>query len=501
MDLRDMKFKIKLVCLLLVIFANFFSLKALSNLPETFIGNTNVNKTAMSLSIVDPSLPVSDASDYPANNYNATVDVTFQVDMSAVDIHAEGVYLAGGDIGQEGHLMTNDGNDVLSVTVSLNVNQTYLYKFRNQPSYGTWDGFEDPAGLIAGGCSTGIYNDRYVDVVTSDIVLPVVHYGSCTQGGIVGCTDQNATNYDADVTVQALDQWGNILCTYASCDDVPTEGCMYANSFAPWNEKFESSDCTYYGGTPCEGGTEPATVSFPIGFEGGSYTFTDFDGGATTVVANPDNTGANNSANVAKHVRYDVQTWAGTYLISEALDFSTNNTFTMKVYAPAVNISVLLKLEAPDGEFVELTQNTTVANQWEELTYNFGAQTSGFYTKVVIIFNLGVLGDGTANSTYYFDDIVFTVNEVRIVEFTDVKMEIYPNPARDQFHLIVNNNFDQLNMEVVNPLGISLIHKEMKDVSSESVIEFDIDHLPKGVYVLRISTNGEMVTTIPWMKQ
>ena len=73
----------------------------------------------------------------------------------------------------------------------------------------------------------------------------------CTQG-VAGCLDSNATNYNADATVQAVDQWNNQLCVYASCDDAPGSGCMYADSFAGWNEYFGAADCSSYGGTPCE---------------------------------------------------------------------------------------------------------------------------------------------------------------------------------------------------------------------------------------------------------
>ena len=35
-----------------------------------------------------------------------------------------------------------------------------------------------------------------------------------------GCMDVNATNYDSEATIQEYDQWGNILCVYATCDDI-----------------------------------------------------------------------------------------------------------------------------------------------------------------------------------------------------------------------------------------------------------------------------------------
>ena len=110
----------------------------------------------------------------------ATVSVTFKVDMSAVDTHPEGVYLAGGNFGQEGYLMTDNGSDEWSITLEIDANNTYLYKFRNQPSYGTWEGFENADGLVAGGCGSGTWNDRFVNVDAETIVLNVVAYGSCT---------------------------------------------------------------------------------------------------------------------------------------------------------------------------------------------------------------------------------------------------------------------------------------------------------------------------------
>ena len=109
-----------------------------------------------------------------------SVSVTFQVDMTAVTTHPDGVYVAGGDFGQDGYAMTDAGYDVWSVTVELAPNARYLYKFRNQASDGNWNGFEDAAGLIDGECNTGTYNDRFVDVA-DDITLDVVAYGSCTE--------------------------------------------------------------------------------------------------------------------------------------------------------------------------------------------------------------------------------------------------------------------------------------------------------------------------------
>ncbi len=73
---------------------------------------------------------------------------------------------------------------------------------------------------------------------------------ACTDAS-EGCLDENATNYNVDAIVQSKDQWQNLLCTYASCDDVPETGCKYPTAFATFNANFGPGDCASYGGTAC----------------------------------------------------------------------------------------------------------------------------------------------------------------------------------------------------------------------------------------------------------
>ena len=45
---------------------------------------------------------------------------------------------------------------------------------------------------------------------------------------ILGCMDPDATNYDPDATEQEYNEFGTSTCTYASCEDIPTEmGCLW----------------------------------------------------------------------------------------------------------------------------------------------------------------------------------------------------------------------------------------------------------------------------------
>lgn len=153
-----------------------------------------------------------------------------------------------------------------------------------------------------------------------------------------------------------------------------------------------------------------ASPSLPITFESSAvaYTFADFDGGVATKIANPNSGGINTTATVARMVKNAGQVWGGSSLVlAAAIDFSVNKIFKVKVYSPRVGARLLLKVEGAAGVATfERESATTVANAWEELTFDYTAvSTTNQYNKLVFIFDLNNMGDGTANYTFLFDEI------------------------------------------------------------------------------------------------
>lgn len=152
-------------------------------------------------------------------------------------------------------------------------------------------------------------------------------------------------------------------------------------------------------------------IALPLDFESGSltYTFTDFDGGNATVISNPQSSGINTSAKVGKMVKNAGQVWGGSWIgLTSPIDFSVKKTFKMKVFSPRIGAKVLLKVENQNngGISYEKEVTTTSAGAWELLTFDFSAiNTANSYQKIVLIFDLGTMGDGTANFTFLFDDI------------------------------------------------------------------------------------------------
>ncbi len=152
-------------------------------------------------------------------------------------------------------------------------------------------------------------------------------------------------------------------------------------------------------------------VALPLDFQSTTltYAFTDFNGGGATVVNNPSATGINTSTKVGKMVKSAGEVYGGSWIaMASPISFATTKTFKMKVWSPKVGTKVLLKVENMTNGAIafEKEVTTATANAWELLTFDFSAiDATKSYQKVVLIFDLGTMGDGGPNFTYYFDDI------------------------------------------------------------------------------------------------
>ncbi len=146
--------------------------------------------------------------------------------------------------------------------------------------------------------------------------------------------------------------------------------------------------------------------SLPESFESSITTanFIDFDGGVATVLPNPQQNGINTSATVGRIVRNGGQIWAGSkYTLAANLDFTTLSVISMKVFTTApVGTMVKFKLEGVGQTEVDAV--TTASGAWHTLTWNFAGTPTNF-NQIVLMFDFGNIGNGSANSTFYFDDI------------------------------------------------------------------------------------------------
>lgn len=154
------------------------------------------------------------------------------------------------------------------------------------------------------------------------------------------------------------------------------------------------------------------SIFLPLNFEGDNvgFNFNGFGGGSAEVIDNPDPTDPNASAKVVRFVKVaGSETWGGVTLdVSEPVDFANFGKVKMMVWSPKVGAQILFKAENIDNAdlFAEVIAETTVANQWEEIIFDFeGVDPALELRRLAFFFDFGVSGD---DQPYYFDNVQLT---------------------------------------------------------------------------------------------
>ena len=186
----------------------------------------------------------------------------------------------------------------------------------------------------------------------------------------------------------------------------------------PNNWTFYYDDLTQVASCPGGGPTTWSEITFDD--PAITYSLTGFGGAEdSTIVADP--TGGTNQ--VVQVNRSDsAEVFAGT-TVATGLNNSTptipldaaSPQMTVRVYSPVAGVPVRLKIENANDSAVSVETEavTTVANAWEELTFDFSMEVGGTpafdpaanYNKVTIFFNFGADGATAGAQTYFFDDI------------------------------------------------------------------------------------------------
>jgi len=207
--------------------------------------------------------------------------------------------------------------------------------------------------------------------------------------------------HEGDVTTTVANTWENLLYDFS---DAPAADYIRLVIFFDFGTAGDDS-IYYYDDIELVGTLQD--LSFQD-FEGTAPTFTVFGNIADTeVVANPDTSGANVTANVAQLTKsMGSEVWAGTFFETTPLDFNSYNQISVKTWSPISGIVVKLKLENSDASIThEVDVTNSVANGWEELVYDFSDAPAADYVRVVIFFDFGNAGD---DSIYYFDEFKLT---------------------------------------------------------------------------------------------
>ena len=225
----------------------------------------------------------------------------------------------------------------------------------------------------------------------------------------------NARSVETEAMTQAANTWETLVFDFATpADGTAAMNLTYSYNMASVFFDFGNAGTgkTFYWDDVrfLTTNVAPNYLALPLDFQSTTfaYPFVGFGGANATLVNNPNPSGINTSTKVGKMVKGAPEVWAGSFIqLVNPINFSTLRTFKVKVYSPRIGAKLLLKVEnATNGGIAfEKEATTTTANTWEELTFDFNTIPFNFYSKVVLIFDLGTAGNGSSNFTYYFDDI------------------------------------------------------------------------------------------------
>jgi hypothetical protein len=161
-----------------------------------------------------------------------------------------------------------------------------------------------------------------------------------------------------------------------------------------------------------------------------------------------------------------------------------NKTIKMKVWA-SHEAMIVMKLEGGIDGAPGSGDNSvayTTPNQWAELTWDFTALVpdDAQYGRLTLIPGIDIVA--TEETPYYFDDVEIADSDCGTSGIFNVQVDrlgMYPNPVSNL--LVVEQSEGYRVFRIMNAMGQVV---GLHTTTGQSVIEFDVDDLVSGVYVL-----------------
>ena len=188
-----------------------------------------------------------------------------------------------------------------------------------------------------------------------------------------------------------------------------------------------------------------------------------------------------------------------TSLTASAQNCGTSISWTSKD-AAGMRYEIERKTGA-DAEFKPLSQLTVTAANFDKRVYQFTDPLSDQPTGTVQYRIRQVIDTAAATLTSFYIDTA-TVNLQMACNSTAKPLLLFPNPARNNFMLQVNNTeaSDALVIQLRDAAGKLVYTKTETKPASIAVYPLNIYHLSKGKYFVTVYSNGKLVATETLLK-
>lgn len=207
----------------------------------------------------------------------------------------------------------------------------------------------------------------------------------------------------------------------------------------------------------------------PVDFEanglGDSWTWTvdqNDSNPALEIVDNPNTTGANSSAKVAKFTAKTAgNPWA--LVISDdigSFTFDETNSIVKLMVRKEVATDVGVKFEGPNGVFKEIkVANSVVNGDWEELTFDFKTEIGVTYNKLVIIPDFLARSQ---DNIVYFDNLTFSAQPTDTVNYNLEPIDFEDDGFGTNFTWLVGENGSNPDLEIIDNPNTSGVNSSSK---------------------------------------
>lgn len=231
------------------------------------------------------------------------------------------------------------------------------------------------------------------------------------------------------------------------------------------------------------------TQNIPIDFEdngnGADWTWTVFENDVNPpleIIENPDKSGINTSATVAKFTALPGgQPFAGCESLhgADIGDFVINESnaiIRIMVWKSVISDVGIKLVRADNWSLGEIKISNTVVNAWEQIEFDFSDHIGNPYDQIVIFPDFK---DRQEEHVIYFDNVYGEVaSATHTNTITDYDVQLYPNPASDRMHIRSDDTFSDF--------AIYSISGELVEYTTDqNNTSFDISNLANGIYIFK----------------
>ena len=210
---------------------------------------------------------------------------------------------------------------------------------------------------------------------------------------------------------------------------------------------------------------------------------------------NPESNSINNSKYCGEYTRNPDANGEDVFIaypLGGGFDLGAAPFFNMKVYGPPT--SIYASFQNGGSEVAGFSQNIWQNNAWQQINFDLTSFQSGAMSvdRVVFFFDQGMVNW----DTYYIDDIGLSAAPVFVNNLgLDFNFDVYPNPLKDESIVTFNvrkNSFVKIELIDMRGKTLSVLMNKRLAPNTYSV---DVSSgLPNGIYLLKASVDGSVIT-------